>query len=233
MVRITPKNWKAFQHYGTRRPPWIKLHRSLLDDFAYACLPIASKALAPCLWLLASESEDAVIEASVDEIAFRVRMNVEDVKTGLKHLIDKGFFVDASGVLASSLQDACLEKETEREKEVEKEKNKRSPSFAEFDRFWSAYPRKVGKGDARRAWSKALKKASAGEIIARAEQYAWPEDRQFIPHPATWLNAERWTDELVQPTADEMTDAQRAAALEEHFQRMRERARERGEETML
>ena len=54
-MKITPRNWARFQHYNTRRPPWIKLHRGLLDDYQFHTLPLASKALAPLLWLLASE----------------------------------------------------------------------------------------------------------------------------------------------------------------------------------
>ena len=30
-------NWEKFQHYKVRRPPWIKLHHSLLDDYAFHC----------------------------------------------------------------------------------------------------------------------------------------------------------------------------------------------------
>jgi hypothetical protein len=48
------KNWKTCQHYKKRNPPWIKLHRSTLDDLDFLKLPVASKALAPYLWLLAS-----------------------------------------------------------------------------------------------------------------------------------------------------------------------------------
>lgn len=116
-LRITPKNWRSFQHYGSRQPPWIKLHRSILTDYAFSRLPIASKALAPLLWLLASEGKEAVIEASVDEIAFRVSMTADEVIEGLKPLIERGFFIDASGVLAQCLQDARPETETETEVE--------------------------------------------------------------------------------------------------------------------
>ena len=41
MRRLRIKNWAEFQHYRTRRPPWIKLHRGLLDDYAWHCLPEA------------------------------------------------------------------------------------------------------------------------------------------------------------------------------------------------
>lgn len=71
-----------------------------------------------------------------------------------------------------------------------------------FAAFWSAYPRKVGKGHGRTAWAKALKNgADPVELIAAAEKYAARcvevrTEPQFIPHPATWLNGERWTDQF-------------------------------------
>jgi uncharacterized protein YdaU (DUF1376 family) len=63
----------------------------------------------------------------------------------------------------------------------------------EFDAFWKAYPRKVAKGRAQRAWRTAIKIANAATIIIAVEQFKWPEP-QFIPHPATWLNDRRWED---------------------------------------
>lgn len=53
-MKLVPKNWTSFQHYKDRAPPWIRLHRGLLDDYEFQCLPVASRALAPMLWLLAS-----------------------------------------------------------------------------------------------------------------------------------------------------------------------------------
>jgi len=41
------KNWHKFQHYKHRNPPWIKLHRGLLDDPEWFALSgDASKVLA-------------------------------------------------------------------------------------------------------------------------------------------------------------------------------------------
>ena len=120
---MKPKNWSHFQHYKDRCPPWIKLHKELLNDRAFMTLPTASKALAPLLWLLASESKDGTFDASLDELTFRLRMPESDIKTGLKHLIDKGFFVDDSNVLADRYQDAIPETETERETETKKSRS--------------------------------------------------------------------------------------------------------------
>lgn len=119
-MNLIPKNWSKFQHYKDRCPPWIKLHRDLLNDRHFASLPLASKALAPLLWLLASESKDGTFDASFEELAFRLHFSSKDIEVGLTSLIDKGFFVDASTMLAPCLQVAIPERETERETEAEK-----------------------------------------------------------------------------------------------------------------
>jgi hypothetical protein len=121
---LQPKNWAVFQHYKDRCPPWIKLHRDLLNDRAYMSLPVASKAIAPLLWLLASESKDGVFDGSPDELVFRLHMTTKEVKDGVKPLIEKGFFTVASGVLAEGKQTAIPETETEGETKKEKEEKK-------------------------------------------------------------------------------------------------------------
>jgi hypothetical protein len=73
---------------------------------------------------------------------------------------------------------------------------------ADFDDFYAAYPKKVGKGAALKAWKAATKKATVSDITAGLKAYLpiWATtDPQFIPNPATWLNQERWADE-VRPT---------------------------------
>jgi len=129
---LKPKNWSVFQHYKDRCPPWIKLHRDLLNDRSFMRLPIASKALAPMLWLLASESKDGVFDGSLDELVFRLHISEKDYQQGLKPLIDNGFFVVASDVLAERYQFAIPETETERETETKKDKNKGSRLSPDF-----------------------------------------------------------------------------------------------------
>lgn len=68
----------------------------------------------------------------------------------------------------------------------------------EFEAFWTAYPRKVGKFDAAKSWARA-RKTVAAEVIMVGLERAKPGwiargDAQFIPHPATWLNQGRWED---------------------------------------
>jgi hypothetical protein len=120
-MKLIPKNWSLFQHYKDRCPPWIKLHRDLLNDREFMCLPIASKAIAPLLWLLASETKDGVFEASFDELSFRLRLTQKEIEQGIKPLIEKGFFIVASGLLAECKQSAIPETERETETKTERE----------------------------------------------------------------------------------------------------------------
>lgn len=70
---------------------------------------------------------------------------------------------------------------------------------AEFEAFWSAYPRKVAKGAARRAWAKAMRVADAVQIMTALNMQkaaGFGRDLTYTKHPATWLNGECWTDEI-------------------------------------
>lgn len=73
-------------------------------------------------------------------------------------------------------------------------------SIDAFDLFWGAYPRRVGKGQARRAFGTALKITNIDMILTAIDAQrdaGMFRDRTYIPYPATWLNGERWTDEIV------------------------------------
>lgn len=79
-----------------------------------------------------------------------------------------------------------------------------------FDEFWAAYPKKVGKGEARKSWRKIKPDAelhrkilAAVEEAKRSEQWT-REHGQYIPNPATWLNQSRWEDELTQKGVPEL-----------------------------
>lgn len=74
----------------------------------------------------------------------------------------------------------------------------------EFDTFWAYYPRRSGKGAARKAFlAQTSRGVSAAHIIQAASDYAdnckrIGKEAQFIPHPATWLNQERYDDDVEQ-----------------------------------
>jgi hypothetical protein len=72
----------------------------------------------------------------------------------------------------------------------------------DFDQFWAAWPKRVAKADARRAWAQTAKvrpelKVILDAIKAQSQTEQWMRGNgQFIPYPATWLRGERWDDEL-------------------------------------
>jgi hypothetical protein len=68
-----------------------------------------------------------------------------------------------------------------------------------FAEFWNHYPAKIGKAAARKAWPRAVQQAGGdpAEIVLalKARLHLFPEDAQYIPNPATWLNQGRWDDD--------------------------------------
>ena len=79
-------------------------------------------------------------------------------------------------------------------------------SMCAFEQFWQAYPKKVGKKDALKAFERAKPTAELFSKMLEAIEIAkkspgWQrENGRFIPNPATWLNQGRWDDEPTTPS---------------------------------
>ncbi len=122
-MKLIPKNWDKFQQYKDRKPSWIKLHRDLLNDFSYSSVQIGTKATLPLLWILACEYEDGIINASLEEISFRIHIDKKIVKVAIEELIETNFF---------SIDDSCTEaynivpREEKRREELETEREEES-----------------------------------------------------------------------------------------------------------
>jgi hypothetical protein len=76
-------------------------------------------------------------------------------------------------------------------------------AYEGFDLFWKAYPKKVKKKDARKVWARlkpdeALRSKIHGALETQRREW---DARKFIPDPTTWLNGERWEDEVAAPAA--------------------------------
>jgi hypothetical protein len=68
-----------------------------------------------------------------------------------------------------------------------------------FEKFWIAYPKKVGKGAAETAWKRAKINGKLSDVLIAIENQKssdqWKKDNgQFIPNPSTWINQRRWED---------------------------------------
>jgi hypothetical protein len=69
-----------------------------------------------------------------------------------------------------------------------------------FDKFYALYPRKQGRRAAEKSWQRlsSLEQQDALNALSNHIEY-WKlkqTEKEFIPHPATWLNQGRWEDEL-------------------------------------
>lgn len=82
----------------------------------------------------------------------------------------------------------------------------------EFDAFWQAYPRRIAKGAAIRAFRSALKVATFSEIMDGVRRYAQTGPvPKYTPHPATWLNQQRWADEIKEESNGKIINRSNAA----------------------
>lgn len=123
---------------------------------------------------------------------------------------------------AADPQLALVETSTSRQAARPRASPRLPPKQAEamFEEFYDAYPRHEGKQAARKAWDKAIGRASPEAILTGARRLAGdpnlPEKR-WIPHPQTWLNRDGWDDDPL-PARDETKGRPRVAAgNEDHW----------------
>lgn len=116
MRYLSIKNLEKHQHYKDRRPPWIKLHAEVLDDYEFLCLQDASKAHLMLLWVLASKMDNRIPndpQFLAEKLGATSTVNVQE-------LINQGFVQlseDDSKPLAFRKQSAMPETEAEAEKQ--------------------------------------------------------------------------------------------------------------------
>ena len=97
-----------------------------------------------------------------------------------------------------------------------------SHSLDGFETWWTAYPLKKGKGEARAAYVKACKKVSGERLQEAVEDFRDDPNKgdTYLPNPATWLNQERWDDDPYQVLAvkaRKMTNAEEGALLSQKY----------------
>lgn len=205
------KNWKDFQHFKDRKPPWIKLYRDLLDDPDWHELDGDDAKSLVMLWLIASEDSGNLPD--IRKISFRLRITqtrTEQLLNRLSHWLEHD---DVNAISERHHVDAPeTEEETETEREEEEETDIRAVANAtrpavdeKFEEFWASYPKRGEaanpKKPARDKFHRAVKAgADPDAIIAAARRYAQIENdagrigTEKIAQAMTWLNQQRWGD---------------------------------------
>jgi hypothetical protein len=204
-------NWAEYQHYKDRNPPWIKLHRHIVTSEMWVSCDDASRVLAIACMVIAAEF-DGCVPANP---AFIMRRCYLSAEPDFKPLVDSGFLIDASGVLATCEQDASrmLDQRQRREEKRREEKDSlvlsqaKSTTDHRFETFWNAWPagHKKSKRAAEKAFKTAIKRAGDVQVMVDALEAQkggskWREDNgRYIPLPSRWLNEDRWEDDTVIP----------------------------------
>lgn len=203
------RNWRRFQHYKHRNPPWVKLHSEIFTSTDWVALADASKLLMMVCIVVAAKNGGRI----PNDAAFLKRIAYLDKSPNLKPLIDCGF-------LSETLADASDSKQVRTNADPEyrvqstenRDKKKKEDSMvanatateSRFDEFWKAYPRRRGsnpKTPAKQKFDKLTSNGTeAGQIILGATNYAAElrrdgKDRtQFVAQAVTWLNQSRFND---------------------------------------
>ncbi|AYD02218.1 hypothetical protein [Neorhizobium sp. NCHU2750] len=210
--QLKVRNWEQFQHYKDRNPPWIKLHFALLASEDWVSVDDASKLLAVVCMLVASRNNGFV----PNNPAYLKRVAYLDATPNLEPLISCGFLentlADARPAQADdSAPQADARPETETDTEDKDSSSSQPPAAkvnealskkkaleAEFNEtFWPAYPRKVEKKDALKAFLKARGVASLDTIMAGLRAFAAEvagSEPRFIRHASKFLNGESWNN---------------------------------------
>lgn len=176
MFRVT--GWSSFQSYRDRKPPWIRLHKSLLDSYEFQSMSVSARAILPMLWLLASEDEDPVsglIRDRYEKIAFRLRCSPGEIRAAIDECVAAGFLESLSEEkhnvtkkVRNRNETVPPETETETETEGEgaqKPRPSRSPNGSRLPDDWTL-------PDEWLAWALAEEHLTADEARREAAKFA-------------------------------------------------------------
>jgi len=212
MAEIRIRNWREFQQYKDRFPPWIKLHKEILQSEDWVLWNDRSRVLAIALMLLASRTEEGTVPLNPDYIKRVAYLNNDP---DFDPLISCGF-IEIVGD-ASEPYTTQASRTTEAEAEAETEKRRGEISFSDF---WGLYPRKTNKKNAEIKWKNLTVKNQKAAMAALPEHIATWDDPKYIPHATTWLNQKRWEDDLDTVTKPKSSLDREILALSTRLQRL-------------
>lgn len=141
----------------------------------------------------------AAIRSAIDELEAAGYLKTETTKDANGYNSGLAYFIQEPKCENPTLENPTLENRTayREQKDIKNKTNKETYGHF-FEKFWELYPRKTGKAAAERAWRKATVNHDPGDILQGADRLANDPNlppKQYIPHPATWLNDGRWDDE--------------------------------------
>lgn len=187
-------NWDKYQARTDKELPWLKLWGRLFK--------------AP--WFQSLQDDEKFVTIALLDLARQFHNNIPEEMIFKEYLRGNyGLFMSPlrvfklSQVLVANdfLSDNCPTfVEVEGDK-IRQDKNEVGLTTG-FEEFWNKYPRKVAKPQALKAFSKISPSTELLQLIlagvenqSKSDQWT-KDDGKYIPHPATWLNQQRWEDEV-------------------------------------
>lgn len=150
-----------------------------------------------CRYALTGEEPDFDTIADIAAIAFEgAKPNLDASRRKAENGKKGG---ESKGHLSNDEANDNQTESKNKNKDKNKKKNKDKCLLGDFEKFWDAYPRKVGKQKALAAFEKI--DVTLDVLLAALENQKrsaqWTKNGgEFIPHATTWLNGKRWEDEL-------------------------------------
>lgn len=194
------KNWKKFQHFKDRNPPWIKLHREVLYQRDINMISDCSFRLLINLWLLASEDETKEgILPSIEDIAWRLRLDEKKIVQSLQELTE-WVEQDDINVISKRYQDGPPETEKSRGETESLSVRKRtrheySDAFNEFWKYASMMNHKTPggiKGQAFKEWKKDTPDLELVKLAWRNYYLQCKRTDTPTRHICRWLRDRGW-----------------------------------------
>lgn len=203
--KITILNWDKYQREmkggenRRRRREWVAMSTGLLHDPEFFRLTVEQRYLWVMLVCYAG-CVGPVFELSPSDarVLFKLRRSAV-----FQPLMDQGF-IDLHTATNKTVQDIHNKQDIQGQMTL--------PS--RFEEWWKCYPKKVKKADAQKKWKVKKLDAKADTLIADvanriANDSQWAGG--FIPHPTTYLNGERWEDEISLDTTKKLSYAENLA----------------------
>ncbi|OCJ05300.1 hypothetical protein A6U87_14955 [Rhizobium sp. AC44/96] len=209
-------DWFRSWHGAPTDPKWLGIARRA------GVAPGIAVAVAWALMDRASQASDRGSIAGYDAegLAYFYGCEPEQVEAIVAAMADKGMITDGRFSSWEKRQPKREDGAAERAREWRERKRTQANASAttdtetdtdpsedasapeidsDFDKFWDVYPNKVGEPAARKAFSKALSRASLDEVMAGARTYAAKTDDRQWCNPVKWLSEDRWKDQPGRP----------------------------------
>jgi len=178
----------------------------------YGCFPSVARLAVDC------EMSERSVHYHIDElerrglISRRQRTKANGIKTSNDYTLHMSENPDLQNLQNGTAKSAVSDLQNLQSNLVSNNHVKDNlKNMAIFDDLWKMYPKKVGKGQARKAFSAALRKVDHDKIHLALIEYVRStqgDDKKYLPHLSTWLNGERWDDELQEKSLQDMTSEQ-------------------------